>query len=224
VELNEQAVQILARGVQLRESGSIAAILLLTNNGSPEYIEGVLQRIQANVIGTTGIQKNVFDWVSYSTSPERGNETISKELRYRKDISVVRRMIYNLNNAREAQGIPPISLSLDSIRKKVFFFDDQEHPFMRRDLEVVPDQYIKITPPFDGYPVVDGSPNTFSNDQTDYSPLNKIPGWNDFTESVLRYGGKRNKNIQRKRNLRNTIKLSPRRVRKSRSKRYKDVL
>jgi hypothetical protein len=206
VDLNVNAMQILARICQLRERGIIAANIMLTNNSSTVFVSDVLSRINEWVSRNTGITRNVFDWVALRNSPEREGDPETKS------IHVIRNMIINLNRYLT----PPINTRIDYLQARVFFIDDNPNHVLR--YEIPPNHYIQITPPF-RVPSYDanGQQTIFNeNDRTDYNALLEIPGWNDFTDSVLAHRGGKYK--KKKQSMRKTLKLNQTKVRKSRSK------
>jgi hypothetical protein len=121
--------------------GSIDAILLLTNNSSQVYVSNVC-KIIARKLGHTGrnfrnIQSSenarfkaiyplFFDYIMMIGTPRRAGSS-------EKSLNEVRIML------------DALKIKDDDLEKRTFFFDDQEHAKMRRDIG--DSHYIKIIGP-----------------------------------------------------------------------------
>ena len=120
--------------------GSIDAILLLTNNGNPEYVSRVCkviaQMIRENprnfrrLSAAENARINAADPLFFDYIMMVGNKHRNDVDPYSKNLKLVERMLNVLN------------ISNKNLKERTYFFDDQEHPMMRKEL--IPGHYIDI--------------------------------------------------------------------------------
>lgn len=118
LDFNQRALEILRLADKAKETGKVAAILLLTNNTDKEFISHVMSQI--------GIK---FDSILDGT---RGIPGLDGQVP--KSLEDVEKMIVALK------------LSTENLRDRTFFFDDISYHHMREDID--PSHYIVMTPPY----------------------------------------------------------------------------
>jgi hypothetical protein len=155
--LNRKAIEILKRAVALRRRGQVAAILLLTNNDSDEYIDGIVKRLEAKVGCAAG---TLFDLKAKrnDTVTPRTPDPVNGAGYPLKDVVTVERMMKRLGK------------STDQLASRIFFFDDIPNHVMSK--EVQPSQYIVMK----WVQKVDGKIVSF-HDQTNYAPVHEALGY-----------------------------------------------
>ena len=168
--LNRKAIEILKRAIALRRRGQVAAILLLTNNDSDDYIDGIVKRLEAacgsaSSSGSSG--KPLFDLKAKrnDTVTPRTPDPVNGAGYPLKDVVTVERMMTRLGK------------STDQLASRIFFFDDIPNHVMSK--EVQPSQYIVMK----WVQKVDGKIVSF-NDQTNYTAVHEALGITKSTRSA----------------------------------------
>jgi hypothetical protein len=159
--LNRKAIEILKRAIALRRHGQVAAILLLTNNDSDEYIDGIVKRLEAACgCGSGSSGKPLFDLKAKrnDTVTPRTPDPVNGAGYPLKDVVTVERMMTRLGK------------STDQLASRIFFFDDIPNHVMSK--EVQPSQYIVMK----WVQKVDGKIVSV-HDQTNYTPVYEALGY-----------------------------------------------
>jgi hypothetical protein len=177
--LNKNIINLVLDQAEIVRSeypGSIDAILLLTNNNDSEYVSRVckviaemLQSKRGNFRRIRNAENNsisntyplFFDYIMMRENKHRNNKPLEK------NISLVETMLNALN------------IKTSNLKKRTFFFDDQEHPVMRSDL--ADGHYIKIIGPVPDAGFLKDSP-----DLTNYEPILQV------LRSIVSNGGPNN--------------------------------
>lgn len=169
--LNEKLVSVLKKAREARRKGIVTAIFLLTNNADTHFIQ--LVNLLLLEKGVNGYPEPIFDYVmSRHHEARQPNYERTKRLDPDppKTLEDVEFMIREIKET-------PIHLE-----KRVYFIDDRGDHRIRQQLET-PEQYITVSPPFDGT----------AKDPTDYSALERR------LESFYGNGGAQNRKSRRRR-------------------------
>ena len=159
--LNRKAIDILKRAIALRRRSQVAAILLLTNNDSDEYIDGIVKRLEAACgCGSGSSGKPLFDLKAKrnDTVTPRTPDPINGADYPLKDVITVKRMMERLGKSTE------------DLASRIFFFDDIPNHVMSK--EVRPEQYIVMK----WVQKVNGKIVSV-NDQTNYTSVYEAIGY-----------------------------------------------
>ena len=155
--LNRKAIEILKQAAAIRRHGLCAAILLLTNNDSEPYIEGIVKRLEAKVGCKPG---TLFDLKTRrnDTVTPRTPDPVNGPGYPLKDVETVKRMMQNLGKSTEG------------LASRIFFFDDiPNHTFSK---EIRPEQYIVMK-----WVQKECGKIVSVNDQTNYTPVYEAIGY-----------------------------------------------
>jgi hypothetical protein len=149
--INPAIIRILARAIELKKTGRVDAILLLTNNSDEDYIRNV-----ESVIGTY-VHKGMsilnipkifetsfkFDDIMSRKDPRRIDKISDDPAKYLEDVETM---------------LKGLSVAIENLGDRVYFFDDLRHEISE---QIADGHHILITPPYD--------PN--KEDGTDYSKI-----------------------------------------------------
>ena len=157
-QLNEHLISILIQAEYIRTTykGSIDAILLLSNNTSGEYVSLVCSVIAERI--ASEIIKIKPEWSSYKRENfiqirNRENARIIGTSPLFFDYIMIRRNTHRnrSNKGSVSKGFIEVRSMLNALQiedkkleKRVFFFDDENHAKMKKDLEGEPSRYIRI--------------------------------------------------------------------------------
>lgn len=181
---NENLVSILKKAREARRKGIVTAIFLLTNNADTQFIQFVNLLLAER--GVNGYYEPIFDYIM-SRNHEARQKNYEKTGRLNPDPpKSLEDVVFMMREIKEF----PVNLE-----KRVYFIDDRDNHKIREQL-ASPEQYITITPAFDGK----------EKDTTDFSALlQKL-------ESFQGGGGRQNRKTRRGRKHR--IKRKSRKFRR----------
>lgn len=156
--LNPKTIEILKIAVASRRRKScVAAILLLTNNDSVEYIDGIVKRLEEKVGCRAG---TLFDLKARRTDTvtPRTPDPVNGAGYPLKDVETVKRMMKNLGKPTEG------------LASRILFFDDIPNHAMSHEMR--PSQYIVMK-----WVTKEGGKIVSTDDKTNYSPVYEAIGY-----------------------------------------------
>jgi hypothetical protein len=178
---NRNAIDLLFKAYKAKKSGIVSAILLLTNNGSIDYVYKVLRDLKTefhNLNKNAKINTSMFDNIYSGQRKQKAGsednifpdfEFLNKSREYDEKFkrgNLKEELVYVGNIRKSLQDVKSmldeVQIPSDNLENRVFFFDDI--PFHKMIDELPKDHYVVITPPY----------NSKTEDKTDYSVINRI--------------------------------------------------
>jgi len=150
--------KILRPAIQLRKSGKVSAILMLTNNMVDIYVDCIEYYI-ARYLGC--LSERVFDYMMLRQDPMRDSRLINPPKRLK-----------DIQNILEKIGKPT-----ENLAARTFVFDDSPYHIIKNELKYAgyPSNYIQITGPTNvymrGYGFVNRGYMAGRPDLTNYNPI-----------------------------------------------------
>ena len=136
IDINTELLKVFAAAIKGREEGRVDAILMLTNNGSSEYIKKVIKRLNNDL----RYKSNIFDKIFYASEEQPLDDVIFKG-------KSTRLFIPRNERSRQPQGrtnnieknmadveymLNELGVENRDLFNNVYFFDDMEHKIIQQ--------------------------------------------------------------------------------------------